>query len=317
VLELAGVTRSFGSLKALDDVSFEVAPGRLTGFVGANGAGKTTAMRIVMGVLSSDSGQVLLNGQPVTAAVATTFGYMPEERGLYPKLGVREQLIYFARLHGLQRRQAESNADALLEQLGLGARAGDKVEKLSLGNQQRAQIAAALVHDPQLLILDEPFSGLDPIAVDTVMGVLREYANKGAPILFSSHQLDVVERITDDLVIIAAGTIKAAGPTSDLQNEYAGSRYRLVLGWPSSQLDGQLVASPDVSWINATQGVDQVTVTQMFAGSSVAETGCEVLFDATAEAAQTVLTAALSRGPVEAFGRLMPPLSEVFKEVVA
>ncbi|MDR0627786.1 MAG: ATP-binding cassette domain-containing protein, partial [Bifidobacteriaceae bacterium] len=147
MLEVREVSRSFGSLKALDRVNFDVKPGRLTGFVGGNGAGKTTAMRIMMGVLSADSGEVRYNGQPVVREVSARFGYMPEERGLYPKMGVREQLVFFAQLHGVAKPMAERNADSLLDRLGLEARSQDAVEKLSLGNQQRAQIAAALVHD--------------------------------------------------------------------------------------------------------------------------------------------------------------------------
>jgi ABC-2 type transport system ATP-binding protein len=292
LLELRDVSRSFGALKALDGVSFQVEPGRLTGFVGGNGAGKTTAMRIVMGVLTADSGTVLFDGQPVSRETDARFGYMPEERGLYPKMGVREQLVYFARLHGLTPAAAGRNADRLLERLGLTDRAKEKVEKLSLGNQQRAQIAAALVHDPLALILDEPFSGLDPMAVDTVMDVLRDQAAGGTPILFSSHQLDVVERITDDLVIIASGQIKAVGPTAALREEHAGSRWRLV--------------TADAGWLAHARGLTDVR----FSG------GAETTFEAGAEAAQAVLREATTRGPVEAFGRVVPPLSEVFKEVV-
>jgi ABC-2 type transport system ATP-binding protein len=306
LLEVREVSRSFGSLKALDRVSFNVAPGRLTGFVGANGAGKTTAMRIIMGVLSADFGQILFNDRPVDRQVDSTFGYMPEERGLYPKMGVREQLVFFGQLHGLTKAKAEANTDRLLARLGLTERAKDTVEKLSLGNQQRAQIAAALVHDPAVLILDEPFSGLDPIAVETVKGVLTEFAGRGAPILFSSHQLDVVERITDDLVIIAGGGIKAAGATAALQTEYAGSRY---------QLDLPTGAEP--SWVSGLTDISEVSVTEGKAGSQGIASYTAVCFDATPAAAQAVLRQALTFGPVEGFERVIPPLSEVFREVVA
>ncbi|MDR1118573.1 MAG: ATP-binding cassette domain-containing protein [Bifidobacteriaceae bacterium] len=303
MLELRDVSRSFGDLKALDGVSFNVEPGRLTGFVGANGAGKTTAMRIIMGVLTPDAGEVLFDGAPATRAVRARFGYMPEERGLYPKMGVREQLVYFARLHGLTAEAAARNADDLLERLGLAARGGDRVEKLSLGNQQRAQIAAALVPDPEALILDEPFSGLDPMAVDVVMAVLRDFAARGAPILFSSHQLDVVERITDELVVIGAGSIKAAGSTAALREAHAGSRYRLATP-----------LADDSVWLAALPGVAEV---RAGAGAEGTASGGGVMFEASPETAQEVLRLAAARGPVEEFGRVIPPLSEVFKEVVA
>ncbi|MDR3106930.1 MAG: ATP-binding cassette domain-containing protein [Bifidobacteriaceae bacterium] len=306
MLEVRELSRSFGSVRALDRVSFAVKPGRLTGFVGANGAGKTTAMRIIMGVLRADSGSVFYQGKAVDRGIDATFGYMPEERGLYPKMALREQLIFFAQLHGLTMAASSQNADRLVERLGLTARTKELVEKLSLGNQQRAQIAAALVHDPAVLILDEPFSGLDPLAVDTVMGVLQEFAAQGAPILFSSHQLDVVERVTDDLVIIGGGEIKAAGATAALQNRFAGSRYRL-----------DLPAGAASAWIENVGGVTGVSVTPGRAGDGDTASGVTVVFDAAAEVAQAVLRQALAVGPVEAFKRVIPPLSEVFKEVVA
>ena len=190
-LVLTGITKSYGSRRVLDDVSFEVSPGRLTGFVGGNGAGKTTTMRIVLGLLGSDGGRVELDGVALTSADRRLFGYMPEERGLYPKMKVLEQIVYLARLHGMSKADATARATALLTELGLEERLDDTIESLSLGNQQRAQIAAALVHDPEVLILDEPFSGLDPLAVDVVASVLQASAAKGASILFSSHQLDV------------------------------------------------------------------------------------------------------------------------------
>src|SRR4051812_13105883 len=172
MLELRSLPRRFGSVRALDDVGFTVRPGVLTGFIGANGAGKTTTMRIVVGVLAPDSGEVLWNGTQAGPAGHRRFRYMPEERGLYPKMAGLDQLVFFARLHGYSARGAERRARELLDELGLGPRAGDRLEKLSLGNQQRAQVAAALVHEPELLILDEPFSGLDPVAVDVMAALL-------------------------------------------------------------------------------------------------------------------------------------------------
>lgn len=189
----------------LRDVSITLPGGVLTGFVAANGAGKTTTMRIVVGLLSPDAGSVLWDGAPVTAQHRRRFGYLPEERGLYPKQPVREQLIYFGRLHRMSRRNAAVRADELLDLLRLASRRGDVLETLSLGNQQRVQIAVALMHRPRLLILDEPFSALDPDAVETMGALLRATAADGVPVMFSSHQLDVVERLCDGLIIISAG----------------------------------------------------------------------------------------------------------------
>lgn len=296
MLELTGISKAFGTLKALDNVSFGVAPGRLTGFVGRNGAGKTTAMRIVLGVLAGDSGTVTLDGSPVGSADRRRFGYMPEERGLYPKMRVLEQVAYLARLHGFTRAAATARARSVLEQLGLGERVSDLVETLSLGNQQRAQIAAAIVHDPDVLILDEPFSGLDPFAVDLVAGVLTERAAAGVAVLFSSHQLDLVERLCDDLVIIADGRIRAAGAREALRRQHATDRYELVLR------DGT-----DVGWVAAQPGVLPV---QLAPGRAS--------FDASDDdAAQQVLRRAVDAGGVVSFGRVQPTLAQIFKEVVS
>jgi len=196
-------------------VSFSVAPGQMFGFVGPNGAGKTTTMRIIMGVLAPDSGQVRWNGEPLSVGVRSRFGYMPEERGLYPKMRVRRQLSYLASLHGVD--DPDAAADRWIDRLGLTERAEDRVEQLSLGNQQRVQLAAALVHEPELLVLDEPFSGLDPVGVDVLSGVLLDYARTGVPVVFSSHQLDLVERLCEAVAIIKDGRLVASGAVEDLR----------------------------------------------------------------------------------------------------
>lgn len=293
MLQLRGITKSYGSRRVLDDVAFDVAPGRLTGFVGGNGAGKTTTMRIVLGVLGRDAGEVTLNGSPVTAADRRLFGYMPEERGLYPKMKVLEHIVYLARLHGFSKTDATTRATALLEELGLGERLGDNVETLSLGNQQRAQIAAALVHDPEVLILDEPFSGLDPLAVDVVANVLQTRSAQGTSVLFSSHQLDVVERLCDDLVIIAGGTIRAAGTRDGLRAEHATRRF-------------ELVSATDAGWLRDEPGVD---VVDFDGGYAVFEADSD-------ETAQRVLQRAVAAGAVTSFAPRRPTLAQIFTEVI-
>ncbi|WBB52208.1 ATP-binding cassette domain-containing protein [Verrucosispora sp. WMMD573] len=292
VLRLDGVDRSFGDRQVLKDVSFDVVAGRMTGFVGGNGAGKTTTMRIILGVLAADAGQVTWRGEPLSRDARRRFGYMPEERGLYPKMSVREQVTYLGQLHGLTAEAARRATDRLLERVGLAERGDDLLETLSLGNQQRAQIAAALVHDPEVLVLDEPFSGLDPLAVDTVVGVLRERAAAGAPVLFSSHQLDVVERLCDDLVIIADGSIRAAGSREQLRSAYTTPRFELVV-------------ETDAGWLRDHPGVSLVDLD-----------GARAVFDLAAGAdEQPVLRAALERGPVRAFRPVTPSLAEIFREV--
>ncbi|GAA2102439.1 MULTISPECIES: ABC transporter ATP-binding protein [Brevibacterium] len=295
-IEVKGITRRFGDRTAIDEVSFSVAGGRMTGFVGGNGAGKTTTMRVILGVLSADAGSVTLDGAPLTDSVRARFGYMPEERGLYPKMKVLEQLIYLGRLHGMTAAAAKQSASSLTERLGIADRADDALENLSLGNQQRAQIAAALVHEPLALVLDEPFSGLDPIAVDVVLGVLRDFAAQGAPVLFSSHQLDIVERLCDDVVVIGGGRVRAAGSREELRAAHSGLEFEL-------ELDG---AHADAGWVREQPGV---RVTRL--------DGATARFEAdSAETAQTVLTAAVGRAQVRRFAPITPTLAQIFKETV-
>jgi ABC-2 type transport system ATP-binding protein len=217
VLRLEELRKSYGETVALDGVSFAVEEGQMFGFVGPNGAGKTTLMRIVLGVLAADSGAVLWRGSAIGAEERRRIGYMPEERGLYPKMRVREQLVYMARLHGVAAAEADAAADRWLERLGIAERAEDAVEALSLGNQQRVQLGVALVHEPELLVLDEPFSGLDPDGVDALSGALvDEIRARRVPVVFSSHQLELVERLCDSIAIIAAGRIVATGSLEEV-----------------------------------------------------------------------------------------------------
>src|SRR6266545_7351132 len=236
------LSKRYGSVVALREASFDVRAGELFGFVGSNGAGKTTAMRIALGVLAADSGIVWWDGAPITMETRRHIGYMPEERGLYPKMKVGEQLIYLARLHGLPATAARRSVDEWTERLGVAGRLGDEVQKLSLGNQQRVQLAAALVHNPSILVLDEPFSGLDPVAVDVMSKVLLDKAAEGIPVVFSSHQLDLVERLCHRVGIIRSGQMVAVGTVDELR---AGGAVHLVIDAPH--------AGPD--WADALPGV--------------------------------------------------------------
>ncbi|WP_431962573.1 ABC transporter ATP-binding protein [Nocardia sp. bgisy134] len=292
MLEVAHLVRRFGGVVAVNDVSFTVEPGALTGFVGGNGAGKTTTMRMIMGVLAVHGGELRWQGGPVSAADRRSFGYMPEERGLYPKQPVLEQLVYLARLRGRTAADARLRARELLDRFDLGDRARDKLESLSLGNQQRVQIAAAVIAQPSLLILDEPFSGLDPSAVDSMAELLREYATAGVPVLFSSHQLDLVERLCDRLVILAAGRVVGQGSVDELRSTGA-TRYRLALGG-------------DPAWLHA------------FAGVRVLQTnGSSVLLELDGATTEALLGEALSRGPVRELAEVRPSVSEIYREVTA
>lgn len=219
MLIISNLTKRYDEIVALDDLSMTVRPGRILGFLGPNGAGKTTTMRSVFGLVTPDAGEITWNGGRVDAGSWSQFGYMPEERGLYPKMRVFEQLDHFARLAGLDKRTASQNIERWLGQLGLADRARSKLEELSHGNQQRVQLAAALVHDPAVAVLDEPFSGLDPLAVDDLAAILAKLAAEGTAILFSSHQLDLVQSVCQDVVIIDHGRVVLEGEVERLRDE--------------------------------------------------------------------------------------------------
>ena len=296
MLELLDLHRRFSDVVALDGVSFAVPEGRIVGFVGRNGAGKTTAMRIALGVLDADEGEVRWRGAPVDTAARRRFGYMPEERGLYPKMRVLEQLVYLARLRGMVKGDARASAQRLLETLEVVGDPGARVESLSLGNQQRVQLAAALVHRPEVLVLDEPFSGLDPVGVDVLSGVLRRAARTdGAAVVFSSHQLDLVERLCDEVVLIDRGRIAAKGTIDELR----ASRERNL--W-EIRLRGVTAA-----WWEAIPGV---TPAQR-------DDGVVVLELAPSTDPQRVLDVARSAGDVLAFGPVEPSLQDLFREVIS
>jgi ABC-2 type transport system ATP-binding protein len=293
LLEIDAISKRYGEVVALREMTFDVRAGELFGFVGSNGAGKTTTMRIALGVLSSDSGEVRWAGEKITLDTRRHIGYMPEERGLYPKMKVIDQLVYLARLHGMSGAAAKKSAMDWTERLGVAGRRDDEVQKLSLGNQQRVQLAAALVHNPSILVLDEPFSGLDPVAVDVMSQVLREKADEGVPVVFSSHQLDLVERLCDRVGIVRSGQMVTHGTVDELR---AGGAVRLIVQAPQ--------AKP--GWADALAGVTvrghEGDKTELELASGVDD--------------QLVLRAALETGPVHEFAHRLPSLTELFRNVV-
>ena len=292
-LALSSVSHRFGERVALAELSFEVGAGEVVGLVGRNGAGKTTTLRAIMGVLHPDAGTVTWRSSPCGADDRRTFGYMPEERGLYPQMRLLDQLTYLATLHGMTRDAARAASQAWIDRLGLDGREQDRVIALSHGNQQRAQLAAAVVHDPPLLVLDEPFAGLDPEAVDVLSATLRSLAGGGAAILFSSHQLDVVEHICDRVVIVDAGRIRADGTLGELQARFPQQLRVQVRGGNG--------------WAARCPGV---TVT--------AERADGVLLELAPHAdAQAVLRAAQQAGPVEHFGYESADLTDLFRRLVS
>ncbi len=293
MISVHDLTRVYGDKTVLDGVSFDVRPGRMTGFVGANGAGKTTTMRIIVGVLAATRGTVTWDGAPITTEQRRRIGYMPEERGLYPKMKVLDQLVFFGRLHGMDASDAAVRACDLLERLGLEERAGDVLETLSLGNQQRVQIAAALVHGPDALVMDEPFSGLDPIAVDSMVSLLRDEVTPQMPVLFSSHQLELVENLCDDLVILAGGRLVAAGSVDELRGRQA-DRYRIVLAGDADA--GALRDLPQISVLDAQ--------------------GSQALVEIVDGPPEKVLEIVQGTAQVAEFARVVRPLAQVYREAV-
>jgi ABC-2 type transport system ATP-binding protein len=294
VLEIVDLAKSYGRVVALDGASFNAQPGRLAGFLGPNGAGKTTTMRCVFGLARPDRGSVRWNGKSVDRAARLRFGYMPEQRGLYPRMKVGEQLAYFAQHHGLSGADARLAAARWLDRFGLADRATSKTEDLSHGNQQRVQLAVALVHEPELLVLDEPFSGLDPIGIATMTEVLRERAAAGVAVVFSSHQLDLVEDVCEDVVIISRGRIVAKGAIDGLRAA-SGRRHLEV------EVEGS-----DGSWLTDR---DDLTVLERTDGRA------KLLVDETVDLAGLLATAQRA-GTVRRFSYEPPTLSELFMEVI-
>jgi ABC-2 type transport system ATP-binding protein len=288
-LELDKLTRRFGAVLALDELTFAVPPGKVFGFLGPNGSGKTTAMRAIVGVTSLDGGTVRWRGGAVDRP---RVGYMPEERGLYPGMRVADQLEYLARLHDIPAADARRAAARWIDRLGLGGRQADKVESLSLGNQQRVQLAAALVHEPELLVLDEPFSGLDPGGIDAMSEVLAERASAGVTMLFSSHQLDLVEHLCDSVAIINRGRTVAIGTVDELAR---GGPLRVRI---------RVAGDRSGAWAGGL-------------GGDVADDGTVTVEVPDHAAAQTLLDKARAAGEVEEFGFVRRRLSEVFRDATS
>jgi ABC-2 type transport system ATP-binding protein len=293
VLEIDQISKRYGDVVAVHDLSLQVSAGELFGFVGRNGAGKTTTMRIVLGVLAADAGEVRFGGTPLTFDSRRRIGYMPEERGLYPKMHVAEQLAYLGELHGMTDAAARSSTRHWLERFDLQGREDAELQSLSHGNQQRIQLAAALVFSPNLLVLDEPFAGLDPLAVDVMSAVLREQADAGIPVIFSSHELELVERLCDRVGIIDHGKMVASGTVDELR---AGGRERRWVDAPAARAD----------WDPRVPGTRLVQ-----------RDGSRWLFELDeGDDDQALLQAALATGPVREFERVQPTLGELFRTVI-
>lgn len=291
-LAIRDISKRYGDLVAVDGLSFDVPQGSLVGFLGPNGAGKTTTMRAIVQMVKLDRGEILWDGDPVDQAALNRIGYMPQERGIYARMKVREQVTYFGRLAGLNKAVASEQADYWLEQVGLTDRANDLVQELSGGNQQRVQLAVSLVHDPDLLILDEPFAGLDPIAAETMRDIIAGRAEAGKCVLFSSHQLDLVEDLCEQVMIIASGRKVAAGAIAELRSASPNRQLRVRWKDPIDRWD------PLVGTVRTFDGYS-----------------AEVELPSTADFGASIAHA-VAAGPVSEVGIEAPGLGEVFSELV-
>lgn len=295
MLELTSASKRYGDVVALENASFTVDPGRMLGFLGPNGAGKTTAMRAVFGLVRLDAGHAAWNDKPIDLEDLLHFGYMPEERGLYPKMKVGDQLRYLAQLHGLNATDARAATESWLDELGILDRMESKLETLSHGNQQRVQLAAALVHGPDVLILDEPFSGLDPIGVETMENVIRRRAADGVAVVFSSHQLDLVEGLVDDVAIINRGEIVLHGDIDDVRNR--AKHRRLDISLDDSAPDWE----PDVAGVSVIERQDDII---------------RLTVSLDVELAQVLSSVTAAGGRISRLNYQPPTLSEIFREAV-
>jgi ABC-2 type transport system ATP-binding protein len=295
MLRIEGLTKRFGEIQALDGVNLTIRPGEVFGFLGANGAGKTTTMRIVLGFLRPDDGTVTWQDQDARTWPRRTWGYMPEERGLYPRMPVLDQLVYFASLYGISRSRARKDALGWLERFRIAEYAGRKADSLSKGNQQKVQYIATILHDPDVLLMDEPFVGLDPVNVALLKAAFLEMRDRGKTIVFSTHQLEQAEELCDSVAIIDHGRIVTAGSTREVKRSTGHQVIRVATGG-----DG------DASWLSALPHVQVIRPGRDFTELRV-EAGADP---------QAVLRAAIARGEVLRFEVGDPSLEEVFVERV-
>jgi ABC-2 type transport system ATP-binding protein len=243
-LIIDSVSKRFGEVRALDDVSLEIKPGEVFGFLGANGAGKTTAMRIVLDILRPDSGKITWNDRPNTEVSRDTWGYLPEERGLYAKMKVLDQLVFFAKLHGVKPKEAERETLDWLERFRIPEYAGRRAEQLSKGNQQKIQFIAAILHDPQVLLMDEPFTGLDPVNATLLKEAFLEMKDRGKTLIFSTHQMETVEELCQSIAILDRGRVVVGGTVRDVRRSSGRQVVRLAV-------DGDL----EMPWLHSLEGV--------------------------------------------------------------
>ncbi len=290
------LNKNFGQFQAITDLSMDVQEGALFGFLGPNGAGKTTTMRLILDLIRPDSGQITWNSTPVRAVARRSFGYLPEERGLYPKMEVEAQLLFLARLSGLSKQDARVALEEWLERFQITANRQTKLEALSKGNQQKVQFLAAVLHDPTILIMDEPFSGLDPVNVAVLKEVFLELHRRGKTIIFSTHQLEQVEELCEDMVLINKGQAVVQGRVQEIKRQHGRNVAHL-------KLDND----PDAPWLEQLPGV-QVTKRRQDYLELQLQAGLNP---------NLIVEAALAHGGIiSRFELVEPSLTDIFIELV-
>ncbi|MFC5602385.1 ABC transporter ATP-binding protein [Sporosarcina koreensis] len=288
-LQLENVTKRFGEFTAVDHLNLTVEKGSMYGFLGANGAGKTTTFRMILGLLNANEGQITWNNKTISYETSPEIGYLPEERGLYPKMKVEDQLIFLGELRGMKKADAKKSIDYWLERFEVSQNKNKKVEELSKGNQQKIQVIAALMHDPKLLILDEPFSGLDPVNVEMLKKAITDFRNNGATILFSSHRMDHVEELCEKLSIIHHGKQIVSGSLRDVKRSFDRQNVRIR-------------SDHDLTGLDNVPGV--LSVAHSVEGA-VFQIDDE-------EVANELLSAAVQAGPIRHFEIEEPSLQDIF-----
>ena len=291
MLEAKHLNKTFGSLTAVDDVSFTIKEGEILGMIGQNGAGKTTTFRLILDFLTSDSGEVLWNGRPLTKADYDIIGYLPEERGLYPKVTIEDQLIYFGRLRGKSKKEVKPLIDMWMEKFKVKGKKTDKVKSLSKGNQQKVQLIATLLHEPKLVILDEPFSGLDPVNAGILEEGIKELRQQGACVIFSSHNMNNVEEICDHLLMLRDGSVVLKGTVKEIREQFG--RTKLFLETPMNQQE-----------LNELPGVKSVRTTNE---------GVYLLDLEDASYGKQIFDIVTKDGFIPTFSQQPPTLEEIFK----
>ncbi len=291
MLEVKNLVKRFGEMTAVNDVSFQIQDGKILGLIGQNGAGKTTVFRLILDFFKANSGEVFWNGTKISEEDYNSIGYLPEERGLYPKISIEEQIIYFAKLRGKKRAEILPQIDLWMEKFQVKGKRTDKIKTLSKGNQQKVQLICTLIHEPDLVILDEPFSGLDPVNAELLKEGIIELKEKGSCVIFSSHNMDNVEKICDHLLMLKNGHVVLNGEVQEIREKFGRTKLTVETKLPLAQL---------------------LEITGVVAGHE-SKDGTVILTLAEPAVGKEVFDLVTQEGYIPVFDQQPPTLEEIFK----